>query len=609
MAQKVQKTCYYELLGVDRKCEAAEIKANYRKLALKMHPDKAQLNGFSAEEATQRFQQIQEAYSCLSDVQERAWYDAHREQILKGDDEVGSDPFTTKINLYKYFTSSCFDGFGDGGRGFYAVYGELFEAIDTEEAEWEDCSDEDHTAMPPFGRSDQEWPDVAAFYRHWLDFCSRKAFGHADKWNPKEAPNRQVRRAMEQENKKARQAAKKDFNAEVRHVVEFVQKRDPRVATHQKQQMKANVEKKQKEVATKEENKKTEAKAREQRKEAARREEEERWAEVEAAKQARRDRGEVVSEDEASNSEEEEAVEYRCEPCRKSFKSEKAFDQHAKSKKHLQVVAKFQRDLERELREEAASAAAAGAKEESSEEEEEVDLEAGAAGPVKKEQGGAGKASAGGPAAKATAAAPKEEDSDEDEDSDEEDAFLARFAARRKAGGGAASSGGGGGDAEGISADASTAAASADPSESGSGDSDGEGDSPAADAGASGGKRAQRREKQRALLLQKKAEKESVQEAVSACKKMQRAAKQGAAEASGGYPEAQEGAPPSSVAPPVAACCEPAPLTERCEVCGDGFPSRSKLFQHIKASGHAALKQVPAPQDLNNGQGRGKKKR
>jgi len=88
-----------------------------------------------------------------------------------------------------------------------------------------------------------------------LDFCSRKAFGHADQWNPKDASNRQVRRAMEQENKKARQAAKKEFNAEVRQLVKFVQKRDPRVQAHQKQQMKDSIEKSHKEKTEKDKKK------------------------------------------------------------------------------------------------------------------------------------------------------------------------------------------------------------------------------------------------------------------------------------------------------------------------------------------------------------------
>ena len=36
-------------------------------------------------------------------------------------------------------------------------------------------ADEDYVAMPPFGRSDADYADVAAFYRNWLEFCSRKA--------------------------------------------------------------------------------------------------------------------------------------------------------------------------------------------------------------------------------------------------------------------------------------------------------------------------------------------------------------------------------------------------------------------------------------------------
>jgi len=268
-----QKVCHYELLGLERKCDADEIKKAYRKLALKMHPDKAHVNGISVELATKQFQTIQEAYSVLSDPQERAWYDAHREQILKGHDdgEAAEDPFKTRINLYKYFSASCFSGFKEDEGGFYAVYADLFANIDQEEAEWEDLdSDEEHRAMPVFGRGNDEAASTSRFYRVWLDFCSRKAFGHADKWNPKDAPTRQHRRAMEAENKKARQAAKKDFNSEVRQLVRFVQKRDPRVLAAQKQQMKDRAEKGQKDVAEAAQKKEREAVERKERQEATR---------------------------------------------------------------------------------------------------------------------------------------------------------------------------------------------------------------------------------------------------------------------------------------------------------------------------------------------------
>ena len=50
-----------------------------------------------------------------------------------------------------------------------------------------------------------------------------------EKWDTREAPNRRVRRAMEEENKKLRDAAKKARNEEIRTIVEFVKKRDKRV--------------------------------------------------------------------------------------------------------------------------------------------------------------------------------------------------------------------------------------------------------------------------------------------------------------------------------------------------------------------------------------------
>ncbi|CAE7340046.1 DNAJC21 [Symbiodinium microadriaticum] len=396
-----------------------------------MHPDKAHQNGMCPEEATKRFQQIQEAYSVLSDAQERAWYDAHREQILRGDDGPGEDPFKTKINLYKYFSVSCFDGFGNDSRGFFAVYSELFEAIDAEEEQWEDA-DEDHLAMPPFGRSDSEWADVSAFYRHWLDFCSRKAFGHADQWNPKDASNRQVRRAMEQENKKARQAAKKEFNAEVRQLVKFVQKRDPRYQAHQKQQMKENIEKSQRDRAEKDRRKADEAKEKEERKAAARQAEEERWAEARARKEEQRARGEVVSEDEEEGSE-EELVEYYCEICKKSFKSEKAFEQHLKSKKHLQAVAKLQKELDREMKEEARASKKQPQNEEESEEEESEQEAEGELQETVSAEAEPSKSSK--PVKHETAdSETREDDSNSESRSDSEDDFLARFAAKKQGG-------------------------------------------------------------------------------------------------------------------------------------------------------------------------------
>jgi curved DNA-binding protein len=62
---------YYQVLGVDRKASADEIKRQYRKLALKYHPDKNPDNP----EAETRFKEINEAYEVLGDAEKRSKYD------------------------------------------------------------------------------------------------------------------------------------------------------------------------------------------------------------------------------------------------------------------------------------------------------------------------------------------------------------------------------------------------------------------------------------------------------------------------------------------------------------------------------------------------------
>jgi len=65
------KQDYYDLLGVPRKAAQKEIRAAYRKLARKFHPD---LNP-GDKSSEEKFKQVQEAYDVLSDAKKRQMYD------------------------------------------------------------------------------------------------------------------------------------------------------------------------------------------------------------------------------------------------------------------------------------------------------------------------------------------------------------------------------------------------------------------------------------------------------------------------------------------------------------------------------------------------------
>jgi DnaJ-class molecular chaperone len=61
---------YYETLGINRDASKEDIKKAFRKLAHQYHPDK---KGGSAE----KFKEVNEAYSVLSDDKKRAEYNAY----------------------------------------------------------------------------------------------------------------------------------------------------------------------------------------------------------------------------------------------------------------------------------------------------------------------------------------------------------------------------------------------------------------------------------------------------------------------------------------------------------------------------------------------------
>jgi molecular chaperone DnaJ len=70
---------FYEILGVPKTASTDEIKKTYRKLALEHHPDRN-----PGKENEDRFKEIGEAYSVLSNTSKRAEYDKLRDAIRSG---------------------------------------------------------------------------------------------------------------------------------------------------------------------------------------------------------------------------------------------------------------------------------------------------------------------------------------------------------------------------------------------------------------------------------------------------------------------------------------------------------------------------------------------
>ncbi|XP_034816079.2 dnaJ homolog subfamily C member 21 isoform X2 [Pan paniscus] len=350
--------CHYEALGVRRDASEEELKKAYRKLALKWHPDK---NLDNAAEAAEQFKLIQAAYDVLSDPQERAWYDNHREALLKGglDGEYQDD----SLDLLRYFTVTCYSGYGDDEKGFYTVYRNVFEMIAKEELE--SVLEEEVDDFPTFGDSQSDYDTVVhPFYAYWQSFCTQKNFAWKEEYDTRQASNRWEKRAMEKENKKIRDKARKEKNELVRQLVAFIRKRDKRVQAHRKLVEEQNAEKARKAEEMRRQQKLKQAKLVEQYREQSwmtmanlEKELQEMEARYEkefgdGSDENEMEEHELKDEEDGKDSDEAEDAELYddlyCPACDKSFKTEKAMKNHEKSKKHREMVALLKQQLEEE---------------------------------------------------------------------------------------------------------------------------------------------------------------------------------------------------------------------------------------------------------------------
>src|SRR5690606_20758206 len=104
------KKDFYELLGISKNADAAEIKKAYRKKAIEFHPDKNP----GSKEAEENFKLAAEDYEVLSDPQKRARYDQYGHQAFDGGG-FGNGHGMNMDDIFSQFGDIFGSAFGGGG--------------------------------------------------------------------------------------------------------------------------------------------------------------------------------------------------------------------------------------------------------------------------------------------------------------------------------------------------------------------------------------------------------------------------------------------------------------------------------------------------------------
>ncbi|MEQ1617399.1 MAG: molecular chaperone DnaJ [Terricaulis sp.] len=105
---------YYEILGVPKNTDVGAIKSAFRKLAMKLHPD--QNPGCKVSE--EKFKELGEAYSVLSDPEKRAQYDRFGKAAFQNGagGPGGAGGFTDFSDLFNEIFGGGFEEMFSGGR-------------------------------------------------------------------------------------------------------------------------------------------------------------------------------------------------------------------------------------------------------------------------------------------------------------------------------------------------------------------------------------------------------------------------------------------------------------------------------------------------------------
>lgn len=372
-----------------------ELKKAYRRKALQYHPDK---NPENVEEATEIFASIRAAYEVLSDPQERAWYDSHKEQILNdepiglnedGEFEYEVDATVTGVTtdeLLMFFNSSLYTRVDDTPAGLFQIAGRVFAKLAKDEVlngrrlgltkhnmykddQFEQdinsagyskaCEQQfkdyelapESMLFPPFGHSSTDYEYLKSFYKKWSGFNTLKSFSWKDEYVYSNNYDRRTKREINKRNEKARQSARNEYNKTVKRFVVFIKKLDKRMKDGLKKSeelKRSKARQKQKELKdafNTDKKTKLEGEFEPQNWQAI---DEQNIKEMEKLYEDSQDRDALQDAVIEDFNEEEEVIVYDCFICNKRFKSEKQLENHCNTKLHKKRIAEIQKEMKNE---------------------------------------------------------------------------------------------------------------------------------------------------------------------------------------------------------------------------------------------------------------------